>query len=289
MPDDPHAPLVFTSADAMRAWSRQQHHGGHTVAVVPTMGALHGGHLALIEAARSRATRVVVTIFVNPLQFDESSDFEHYPRPIDDDIEVCRSLGVAAVYAPTAATMYPAGFQTHVEPGALAEPFEGATRPGHFRGVATVVTKLFGATAADLAVFGEKDFQQLAVVRRLAADLDLGTEIVAVPIAREADGLARSSRNVRLSPADRAAAVVLSRSLAAGAAAHAAGERRADVLRQTVERGITAEPAARLEYVAVVDVTDLRPLDVVDRPAVMLVAARFGEVRLIDNRVLDGR
>src|SRR4051794_40784979 len=189
----------------MRAWSGQRREGGHIVGLVPTMGALHDGHLSLIEHARHRADDIVVSIFVNPLQFERGDDFERYPRPIDDDVAACIEAGVAAVYAPTAAVMYPDGFQTHVEPGTLAGGMEGAVRDGHFRGVATVVAKLFGAVRPHLAVFGEKDFQQLVVIRRMAEDLDMGVEIHAVPIVREPDGLALSSRNRLLPPADRAA------------------------------------------------------------------------------------
>ena len=173
---------VFTTPDAMRMWSHEQHLRGDRVAVVPTMGALHGGHMALIERAAELADRVIVTIFVNPLQFNQATDFDSYPRPIDDDLEACRRAAVAAVYAPTAAAMYSSGFQTHVEPGDLAERLEGPMRPGHFRGVATVVTKLLGATAPDVALFGQKDFQQLTIIRRMVTDLDLGIEIHGVPI-----------------------------------------------------------------------------------------------------------
>ena len=279
---------VFDHPDAVRAWSRERRREGDRVAVVPTMGALHRGHLALVAEARRRADAVVVTIFVNPLQFNQASDFSSYPRPIEDDLAACRAAGADAVYAPTAAIMYPDGFQTHVEPGALAERLEGAMRPGHFRGVTTVVAKLFGATAPDVAVFGEKDFQQLAIVRRMVRDLDLGIEIVGMPTLREPDGLARSSRNVRLAPADREAAVVISRALDAARSLHRAGETDAHVLRDTVATGIGAEPRARLEYVEVVDADDLVPVAVVDRPTVVLVAAWFGDVRLIDNALLAG-
>ena len=195
---------VFATPDPMRAWSAEQHRQGHRVGVVPTMGALHDGHMALIGRAAELADRVIVTIFVNPLQFNLATDFDSYPRPIDDDLEVCRQAPVDAVYAPTAATMYSPGFQTHVEPGDLADRLEGPLRPGHFRGVTTVVTKLLGATQPDVALFGQKDFQQLAIIRRMVADLDLGIEIDGVPILRESDGLAMSSRNVRLTRHDRA-------------------------------------------------------------------------------------
>lgn len=279
---------VLDSPDAMRAWSEGRRAAGRRIGVVPTMGALHAGHLALVDAARRHADEVVVTIFVNPLQFDQAADLDAYPRPIDADLAACREAGVAAVYAPTAATMYPPEFQTHVEPGPLADRLEGPMRPGHFRGVTTVVAKLLAATRPHVAVFGRKDFQQLAIVRRMVTDLDLGVEIVGVPIVREPDGLALSSRNVRLSPADRVAALALSRGLQAAVDAHAAGERDAAGLKRIAADVITAEPSARLEYVELVDVDTLGDLDRVDRPGVLLTAAWFGDVRLIDNRELGG-
>jgi pantoate--beta-alanine ligase len=253
------------------------------------MGALHDGHFALVAEARSRADRVVVTIFVNPLQFNQSSDFDAYPRSIDDDLVACQRIGVDAVYAPTAATIYPTGFQTHVEPGDLADQLEGAMRPGHFRGVTTIVTKLFGATRPDLAVFGQKDFQQLAVVRRMVADLDLGVEIIGLPTVRESDGLAKSSRNERLDAADRKAAVCISRSLTAAQQSYQAGERDATALTQVASEVIGQEARARLEYLEVVDTDTLRAVENVDSSAVILVAVWFGDVRLIDNCVLSSR
>jgi pantoate--beta-alanine ligase len=277
---------VFTTPDAMRMWSHEQHLRGDRVAVVPTMGALHGGHMALIERAAELADRVIVTIFVNPLQFNQATDFDSYPRPIDDDLEACSRAAVAAVYAPTAAAMYSSGFQTHVEPGDLADRLEGPMRPGHFRGVATVVTKLLGATAPDVALFGQKDFQQLTIIRRMVTDLDLGIEIHGVPILREADGLAMSSRNVRLTGHDRAAAVVLSQSLETAERGFRNGDRSPASIRATVVASIEAEPRASLEYVEVVDIDTLRSVERIDSAVVVLLAAWFGDVRLIDNVVL---
>jgi pantoate--beta-alanine ligase len=271
---------------AMRAWSLGRRAAGATIAVVPTMGALHEGHLALVGEARRRTTAVIVSIFVNPIQFDRASDFDRYPRAIDDDLAACHAAGVEAVYAPAAATMYPPGFETRVVPGTLADPLEGEMRPGHFEGVTTVVTKLLSATVPDVAVFGQKDYQQLAIVRRMVADLDLGVEIVAVPTSREPDGLARSSRNARLSNDDRAAAVVVPTALHAAVAAYAEGERDAVRLRAMVTEQIVREPRAKAEYVAVVDASTLEPLTTVDRPAVVLAAVWFGDVRLIDNVLL---
>ncbi|MDJ0767484.1 MAG: pantoate--beta-alanine ligase [Ilumatobacter sp.] len=277
---------TFTSPSAMRTWAESERSAGNRIAVVPTMGALHAGHLALIEAGKERADRVVVTIFVNPLQFNEPSDFDAYPRPIDGDVEACRQAGVAAVYAPTAATMYPPLFQTHVEPGALAERLEGPMRPGHFRGVVTVVTKLFGATLPHVAMFGQKDYQQLAIVRQMAADLDGGVEIVGVPTVREPDGLALSSRNLLLTPEDRAAAVVVNRALRAAVERHHDGEADAGALTGLARSILDAEPRANVEYVELVDAVTLVPVDAVRSAAVILTAAWFGEVRLIDNQLL---
>jgi len=277
---------VLISPDAMRAWSATAHAAGHTVAVVPTMGALHAGHLALIAAASERATRVVVTIFVNPLQFNQPTDFDKYPRPIDDDLTACRLAGVAAVYAPTSAVMYPAGFQTHVEPGELADRLEGPLRPGHFRGVTTVVTKLFAATRPDVALFGQKDYQQLAIVRQMVADLDLGIDIVGLATVREPDGLALSSRNLRLAPADRAAAVAIPRALGAAAAAHTDGQHDAHALQVIAASVLADEPLGTVEYVEVVHPATLEPVAATVEGAVILTAVWFGGVRLIDNRVL---
>ncbi len=212
---------VIDQPALMRAWSEQRRGEGMRVGVVPTMGALHEGHLRLIEVVHAVVDVVVVTIFVNPLQFDRPDDFALYPRPADEDLDACRTSGVDAVYAPPADAMYPAGFQTRVEPGELATPLEGAGRPGHFAGVTTVVTKLFNATRPHVAAFGQKDYQQLAIVRRMVDDLDLGIEIVAVPTVREPDGLALSSRNRRLSPPARSAAVCVPRALDAVVEAHA--------------------------------------------------------------------
>ncbi len=274
---------VLASPAAMLTWARDRQVAGDRIGVVPTMGALHEGHLALVSAVSERADVTVVTIFVNPLQFNQSTDFGAYPRPIDDDLRICEAAGVHAVYAPTASAMYPAAFQTHVEPGKLAARLEGPMRPDHFRGVTTVVTKLLGATRADAAAFGEKDFQQLAVIRQMVADLDLGVEIVGVPIVREPDGLARSSRNIRLTSADRAAAVVLSQALQAARCAFDDGEHDAAALSSIVATRVAGEPAAEIEYIDVVDADTLDAVERADTPVVVLLAAWFGDVRLIDN------
>jgi pantoate--beta-alanine ligase len=247
------------------------------------MGALHAGHLALIEEARRISDVVVVTIFVNPLQFNRHDDFDKYPRPIDDDLEACRAAGVDAVYAPTASVMYPSGFQTHVEPGELADSLEGTGRPGHFRGVTTVVAKLFGAIQPDVAVFGSKDFQQLAIIRRMLVDLDMDIETVEVPTVREPDGLAISSRNERLRPDDRLAAVCISQALGRAVEALAGGEHDAVRLVALAVDRIASEPRARLEYLDIIDPVTLEPVAVVKQPAIIVAAAWFGDVRLIDN------
>src|SRR4051794_15253085 len=278
---------VIDDPATMRDWSASRRRAGRRIALVPTMGALHTGHLELVRVAADHGDDVVVSIFVNPLQFDRSDDFAAYPRPIDDDVATCRAAGVHAIYAPTAPRMYPDGFETSVEPGATAEPLEGAGRPGHFRGVCTVVCKLLNAVRPDVAVFGQKDFQQLAVVRRMVVDLDMGVDIVGVPTVREADGLAMSSRNRRLQPAQRSAAVCVSHGLAAAGDAFAAGERNAGRLADAAAAVVTEEPLARLEYIAVNDATSLAAVGVVTAPVVVSCAIWFGEVRLIDNIVLD--
>lgn len=271
---------------AASAWSLGHIASGRSIAVVPTMGAIHNAHLALVAEAKTLAEVVIVTIFVNPLQFNVTADFDNYPRPVGDDLDLCAHAGVDAVYAPSAASMYPEGFQTHVEPGPLAGRFEGEMRPGHFRGVATVITKIFAATRPSVAVFGQKDFQQLAVIRQLVADLDLGVRIVGVPTIREPDGLAISSRNKRLDSAERSAAIVLSKGLQAGEAVFDTGERSSRTIIDVVRQVIETEPIARIEYLEVVDCENLEMVSTIAAQAVVLVAARFGETRLIDNVML---
>ncbi|HXJ37370.1 MAG TPA: pantoate--beta-alanine ligase [Candidatus Eisenbacteria bacterium] len=278
--------VTLATPGAMQAWARAEQRAGRRVALVPTMGALHEGHLALVAEARRHAERVVVSIFVNPIQFNRRDDFERYPRPMDEDAARCAAAGVDAIYAPSAAAMYPEGFQTHVEAGKLTEPLCGAARPGHFRGVTTVVTKLFHAVRPDVAVFGEKDFQQLAIVRRMTADLDFGIEIVGVPTVREEDGLALSSRNRLLSPQARMAARCVPRALDAAATAVAKGETRAATVVAAATAAVAAEPTARLEYAEARDPETLDAAEVVTGPTVIALAVWVGGVRLIDNRVL---
>ena len=277
---------TLTEPCPMQAWADAERAAGRRIALVPTMGALHDGHLALVAEARRRAERVVVSVFVNPIQFDRRDDFEQYPRPLDDDLRVCAGAGVDAVYAPSAAAMYPEGFQSAVEVARLTEPLCGAARPGHFRGVTTVVTKLFHAVRPDVAVFGEKDYQQLAVVRRMTADLDFGIEIVGVATVREPDGLALSSRNRRLGADDRAAARCVPRALDAAADVVRAGERRAAAVVARATAVIGAEGRARLEYAELRDPETLAEVTEVAGPALLALAVWVGGVRLIDNRML---
>lgn len=283
---------IFDRPPTMRAWADRQRADHRTIAIVPTMGALHGAHLALVDEARRRSDLVVVSIFVNPLQFNEPADFDRYPRPIDEDVATCADRGVDAVYAPTGDEMYPPGHQTRVVPGPLAEVMEGAMRPGHFEGVTTVVTKLFAAVRPHVALFGQKDYQQLRIVEQMALDLDLGVEIVGLPTVREADGLAMSSRNRRLSPEQRAAAVCVPRSLDA-AIALAAGSHATvgDVVGAATEV-VANEPQARHEYTTVFDaqtlaaIDDLAAHDHAPGSCRIATAVWFGDVRLIDNRDL---
>jgi pantoate--beta-alanine ligase len=277
---------VIRDPAAMRARVEDLRRDGKRIAVVPTMGYLHDGHLSLLRAARADADVVILTIFVNPTQFGPNEDLSRYPRDEAGDLEKARACGLDLAFCPDAAAMYPPGSQTFVEVRELAKPLCGESRPGHFAGVATVVAKLFHITKPHVAYFGEKDFQQLAVIRRMTRDLDLGIEIVGVPIVREADGLAMSSRNVYLSAEERAQALSLSRGLDAAAAAFAAGERDAARLVAAARAPIDAAPLARVDYVELRDADELTPVTRVERRAVLAMAVFFGKTRLIDNRVL---
>jgi pantoate--beta-alanine ligase len=252
------------------------------------MGALHEGHASLIRRAQQESATVLVTIFVNPRQFNEAADYEKYPRDEAADVRLAGSAGADLVWIPTVDEVYPAGFQTSVRVGDLTETLEGAARPGHFEGVTTVVAILLALAGAEKAFFGQKDAQQLIVIRRMAADLGMTTEIVACPIVREADGLAISSRNVRLTPPERAAAPVLRRALLAARAEYEAGGRDGDVLRAAMGDMLAAEPLATPEYVSCADPATLRELATIDGPALLSLAVRFGGVRLIDNELLAG-
>jgi pantoate--beta-alanine ligase len=256
------------------------------VGLVPTMGWLHEGHRALMQRARDESATTVVTIFVNPRQFNVAADFTRYPRSEERDLEICASEGVDLVFAPGVDEVYPPGFDTVVTVGAVARPLEGAARPGHFDGVATVVAILFNLVRAERAYFGQKDAQQVMVIRRMALDLAIPTEVIACPTIREPDGLALSSRNVHLTPEERTAAPVLRRALLAAWNAWAAGERSGDALRAAMRSALDAEPLADVEYVSVADGSSLAELDRVKGPALLSLAVRFGTTRLIDNEPL---
>jgi pantoate--beta-alanine ligase len=276
--------LVLGRLDEPRAFARACKARGERVGLVPTMGYLHEGHLSLVRAARERADRVVVTLFVNPTQFGPKEDLAKYPRDFERDRALCEAAGVDALFAPEASDMYPPGHATSVEvSGPLTTGLCGASRPGHFSGVATVVTKLFTLCEPDVAVFGQKDAQQAAVIRRFTSDLNLPVEIVVAPIVREADGLAMSSRNVYLSPDERAQATVLKQALDRASAAYAGGERDAAVLVGLMRDTLATAPLCRLDYAACVDDATLEPLTRIERPALLALAAFFGTTRLIDN------
>lgn len=276
--------VVSARAD-VREWVRSARSAGERVALVPTMGYLHAGHLSLVEQARRRAGRVAMSIFVNPLQFGPAEDFSRYPRDLERDLELARGAGVDLVFAPTVAEMYPDGAPwVAVVPERGADLLCGVSRPGHFRGVLTVVIKLFGIAQPDVAVFGQKDFQQLTLIRRAVHDLDIPVEIVGAPIVREADGLAMSSRNVYLSPEERARSLALSRALEGCRSLFATGERDAAAYRALLARA--GERGVELEYGEVIDPDTLLPVDRVETGTVCLIAGRVGATRLIDNIIL---
>lgn len=270
----------------MRAWADQVRGAGRRIGLVPTMGYLHDGHLSLVAEARRRADLCVASIFVNPLQFGPSEDLARYPRDLERDRAVLIAAGVDVLYLPAAAEMYPDGFQTAVTVSRVSGGLCGRSRPGHFEGVTTVVTKLFNAVKPHVAVFGEKDFQQLAVIRRMATDLDTGIEVVGAPIVRESDGVAMSSRNAYLNGDERRAARCLSRALTAGGVAFAAGARQAAAVLASVRAVLEAEPLARIDYAELVDAERLEPIESIDRPALLALAVFVGRTRLIDNTVL---
>lgn len=255
--------------------------------LVPTMGYLHEGHLSLARRARQDCASVVVSIFVNPTQFGPKEDLSKYPRDLKRDLEMLESVGVDLVWTPTPEIMYPPGFQTWVEVQDVTTPLEGAQRPGHFRGVTTVVAKLFNAVGPAKAYFGQKDAQQAAVIRQMTSDLNFPIEIVVCPIVREPDGLAMSSRNVYLQPAERKAATVLWRALQAAKAAYDNGERDADKLREIMSQTIASEPLAQMQYVSCADYSTLQELKTVTGKALLSMAVFFGKTRLIDNVVLE--
>jgi pantoate--beta-alanine ligase len=274
---------TITGVAEMKAASAALRKQGRTIGFVPTMGALHEGHLSLVREARRRADVTVVSIFINPAQFGPREDLARYPRDLARDAALLEKEGVDILFHPDDAEVYPPGYRTYVEVHGLQNRLCGASRPGHFRGVATVVLKLFNIVRPDLAFFGWKDAQQLILLRRMARDLDLETELIGLPIIREPDGLAMSSRNAYLSPEERRAAAVLSRSLAEAEKAIRAGEKDAKTIAGLVRSAVAAEPLARLDYVEVVDESDLQPLPTVAGDVLVALAVFIGPTRLIDN------
>lgn len=280
-------PAVIETSQKMTAHSRAARVKGERIGLVPTMGALHQGHLSLVEYARRNCDLVVVSIFVNPIQFDKEDDLGKYPRTWEQDLALCAQRGVDVVYAPTAKRMYPEGFQTKVLVETMTQSLCGAFRPGHFNGVTTVVLKLLNAVQPHLAAFGEKDFQQFRVIQRMCRDLDLDVDIVGCPLVREPDGLALSSRNVHLSPEERKEALCLYRALQRAKALAQAGERDAKALIAAARQEIGESSRARPEYVEVVDSETLEALCSLDKPVRMCLAVWMGKTRLIDNMALN--
>jgi pantoate--beta-alanine ligase len=277
---------TINSIRDMHRWAEEARAAGKRIGLVPTMGYLHAGHISLVTEARRHVDHVVASIFVNPLQFGHNEDLDRYPRNLARDTELLAAAGTEVLYLPQASEMYPEGFQTTVTVEHVTRGLCGESRPGHFRGVTTVVAKLFNAVCPHVAVFGEKDFQQLVAIRRMVRDLDFDVEIIGGPIVREADGLAMSSRNAYLSPEERGAALCLSRALAAAQAEVQRGERSAAVVLDGARAVLAAEPRARVDYVALADPESLRPLDRIDGPTLLALAVFVGNTRLIDNTIL---
>jgi pantoate--beta-alanine ligase len=270
----------------MAGWSQAERQQGSRIAFVPTMGALHEGHLSLVREAKRRGNRVVVSIFVNPTQFAPAEDFAAYPRTFDRDNNLLEVEGIDVLFHPAAEDIYPPGNQTQVQVTELGKLLCGAQRPGHFQGVATVVTKLFNVVRPDVAIFGEKDYQQLQIIRRLVRDLFLDVEIVGHPIVRESDGVAMSSRNAYLNPDERKAARCLSRSLHRAECLVRRGEASAKTIAEAVMTELQDEPLAVVDYVAICDVETLKPVEQIRHSALLALAVTFGKARLIDNKIL---
>ena len=277
---------ILRTVRELRQRARADRSEGNTIGIVPTMGALHAGHASLIRAANNQCGFVAVSIFVNPTQFGPNEDYSRYPRTFEADCALAKAEGASVVFAPSVEELYPPGAATFVEVDALGHRLDGASRPGHFRGVATVVSKLLIATEADLAFFGQKDAAQVAVLRRMVADLRLPAEIVVCPIVREPDGLALSSRNVYLSAAERAQALALSRAIRRVESLVAAGERRRGVLLDVAHEIVSIEPAIRVDYVELVDWDTLLPAETAAPDTLFAVAAWVGATRLIDNTII---
>ena len=277
---------VVRAIDDLRAAIAEARRAGRRIAFVPTMGALHEGHLRLLDRAAAEGDFVVLSIFVNPLQFAPHEDLARYPRDLARDQALAAERNAHLLFAPSVETMYPEGAETRVVPGPTADRWEGAVRPGHFAGVLTVVLKLFQLVQPDVAIFGQKDAQQVALVQRMVRDFDVPVRIVVAPTVREADGLALSSRNAFLSAAERGQALVLSRALHAAQARVAAGERRAAMLHDVMAAVFATEPSVQVDYLSVVDPLSLTPVDMVSGVTLIAVAARVGQTRLLDNLVL---
>jgi pantoate--beta-alanine ligase len=279
---------ILRTVAALREWSRQGRNddGGNTIGLVPTMGALHAGHVSLIRASRASCGFTALSVFVNPTQFGPEEDYARYPRAFEADCALAKAEGVNALFAPSVEEMYPAGAATFVDVGELGSRLDGASRPGHFRGVATVVAKLLVAAEPDRAFFGQKDAAQVAVVRRMARDLRLATEIVVCPTVRDADGLALSSRNAYLGAEERAQALALRRAIQRVEELAVAGERRASVLIAAAREVLAAEPAVRVDYIALVDWATLEAVEMAAPGTLFAVAAWVGATRLIDNAVM---
>jgi pantoate--beta-alanine ligase len=278
--------IELSSIADLRQWVRDERAAGRRIALVPTMGFLHEGHLRLVDEARRHADRVIMSIFVNPLQFGPAEDLDRYPRDLPRDRALARARGTDALFVPTEAVMYPPGSEIRVVPGQTADRWEGAARPGHFEGVLTVVAKLFHLVEPDVACFGRKDIQQATLVRQMVRDLDWRLEIVVVPTVREPDGLALSSRNAYLDADQRKRAVVLSAALRAAHDGFRSDERSAGALLRTVRRVLATEPTVAEEYVAIVEPATLAPVETVDADTVVALAVRLGRTRLIDNIIL---
>ena len=279
---------ILRTVKEIQEYTREIKKAGKTIGLVPTMGALHEGHLTLMRAARQAADVVIASVFVNPVQFGPNEDYDAYPRQFEADCAKLETVPVDAVFHPEPSEMYPAGYSTYVNvEGDITHKLCGAKRPGHFRGVATVVTKLMNLARADKAFFGQKDAQQVVVIKRFAADLNLPVEVVMVPICREESGLARSSRNVYLSAEERTAALVLSRSLKQAKAAFAEGEKDTAKLKELVRSVLGQEPLADVDYVELYSFPGLEPIEAVEQPALLAIAVRIGKTRLIDNVILE--
>lgn len=281
-------PAVLTTIRQVREWRAAQRNSNQSVGFVPTMGGLHEGHAALIRESAGSFPQTIVSVFVNPLQFGAGEDFAKYPRTIDADLELCGHAGANAVFLANQSDMYPAGFETHVHPGPMADVLCGRSRPGHFRGVLTVVAKLFGIVEPTVAFFGRKDFQQVAIVRRMVADLNLPVEIRACDTVREPDGLAMSTRNKYLNPEQRKNAICLFRAMGEIRAAFRSGERDGPKLRSIGVKAIESVPEARIDYVEIVDADSLQTVTVATGSSVICLAVYLGTTRLIDNGVIAG-